>query len=122
MYLNGGALDGVRVLRPEVVAAFTRRQDAALSHRALGWETPTGQNSAGRRLSAAAFGHTGFTGTSLWVDPQRDLFVILLTNRVNPTRQNTKIGSVRARLADAVAAAVAPGATPLPPSPSTSGR
>ena len=47
-----------------------------------------------------AFGHTGFTGTSLWIDPANDLFVVLLTNRVNPTRQNTKIGGVRQAVAD----------------------
>jgi CubicO group peptidase (beta-lactamase class C family) len=114
MYLGGGELDGRRVLDAAVVAEFTRRQDPAVSHRALGWETATGQNSAGRALSAAAFGHTGFTGTSLWIDPERDLFVLLLTNRVNPTRQNVKIGGVRTRLADAVSAAL--GASALPPS------
>jgi CubicO group peptidase (beta-lactamase class C family) len=51
-------------------------------------------------MSALAFGHTGFTGTSIWVDPERDLFIILLTNRVNPTRENNRIGRVRARVAD----------------------
>jgi CubicO group peptidase (beta-lactamase class C family) len=88
------------------VADFTRAQDTLISKRALGWETPTGGNSAGKRLTAGAFGHTGFTGTSIWVDPGRDLFLILLTNRVNPTRENRKIGGVRAALADAVAGAV----------------
>ncbi len=57
-------------------------------------------------MSPAAFGHTGFTGTSFWVDPGNDLFVILLTNRVNPTRQNTKIGQVRVAVADAVLGAI----------------
>ena len=115
-YLNGGTLDGARVFDAAVLRQFTARQDSALSHRALGWETPTGQNSGGRLMSASAFGHTGFTGTSFWVDPGHDLFVILLTNRVNPTRQNTRIGRVRSALADAVTAA-ARGAAP-PPSPS----
>jgi CubicO group peptidase (beta-lactamase class C family) len=81
-------------------------QDPRLSHRALGWETANGENSAGRRASARAFGHTGFTGTSLWIDPERDAFVLLLTNRVNPTRENRKIGAVRVALADAVLAAL----------------
>ena len=53
-------------------------------------------------MKRPAFGHTGFTGTSIWVDPSRDLFVILLTNRVNPTRQNLRIGAVRTALADVV--------------------
>jgi CubicO group peptidase (beta-lactamase class C family) len=53
-------------------------------------------------MSDRAFGHTGFTGTSIWIDPARDVFVILLSNRVNPTRANTKIGRVRVALADAV--------------------
>jgi CubicO group peptidase (beta-lactamase class C family) len=118
MYLNGGTLDGARVLDAAVIRKFTARQDSALSHRALGWETPNGQNSAGRLMSATAFGHTGFTGTSLWVDPGRDLFVLLLTNRVNPTRQNTRIGAVRTTLADAVVAAARSSASPS----STSGR
>ena len=53
-------------------------------------------------MSPQAFGHTGFTGTSIWMDPTNDVFIILLTNRVNPTRANTKIGRVRVQLADAV--------------------
>jgi CubicO group peptidase (beta-lactamase class C family) len=53
-------------------------------------------------MKRPAFGHTGFTGTSFWVDPSNDVFVILLTNRVNPTRANTKIGRVRQSVADAV--------------------
>jgi len=106
MWLNGGTLDGVRLASANTVSQFTRPQDTLISKRALGWETATGTNSAGTRLSASSFGHTGFTGTSIWVDPTRDLFVILLTNRVNPTRENRKIGGVRTALADAVAGAV----------------
>ena len=91
----------------ETLHEFTTVQDTALSRRALGWETPNGANSAGTRMSPRAFGHTGFTGTSIWMDPERDLFVILLTNRVNPTRENRRIGAVRIALADAVMAAAA---------------
>jgi CubicO group peptidase (beta-lactamase class C family) len=121
MLLGGGARNGVRIVQEPVLRRFTHVQDSALSHRALGWETPSGRNSAGHFLSRQAFGHTGFTGTSLWMDPERDLFVILLTNRVNPTRQNTRIGGVRIALADAVAAAadVARGLAP-PTAPSSS--
>jgi CubicO group peptidase (beta-lactamase class C family) len=102
MLLGGGALDGVRVVSAESIRRFTTVQDSTLSNRALGWETPNGANSAGHLLTRPAFGHTGFTGTSIWVDPSRDLFVILLTNRVNPTRQNLRIGAVRTALADVV--------------------
>jgi CubicO group peptidase (beta-lactamase class C family) len=102
MYLGHGVLDGVRVLDSATIARFTSRPDSPLSNRALGWEKPTGSNSAGRRMSASAFGHTGFTGTSFWVDPANDVFVILLTNRVNPTRENRRIAGVRVAVADAV--------------------
>ncbi|HSD32487.1 MAG TPA: serine hydrolase domain-containing protein [Gemmatimonadales bacterium] len=95
----------------DVVVQFTRRQGIPPgSTRALGWDTPSdsGYSSAGKKLSRASFGHTGFTGTSIWMDPERDLFVILLTNRVNPTRANTKILQVRATVADLVADALLP--------------
>jgi CubicO group peptidase (beta-lactamase class C family) len=120
-YLGGGALHGVRFARPETIARFTTRQDSALSNRAIGWEKPTGTNSAGHLLSSAAFGHTGFTGTSIWIDPERDLFVVLLTNRVNPSRQNLRISRVRVALADAVAPLFPLDAPPLPSAPSSSG-
>ena len=106
MYLDGGMLDGVRIVKPETIALFTTIQDSTLSNRALGWEKPTGRNSAGHLMSSRAFGHTGFTGTSIWIDPSRDLFVILLSNRVNPTRENNRIGGVRIALADAVVGTV----------------
>ncbi|MEP7380375.1 MAG: serine hydrolase domain-containing protein [Gemmatimonadota bacterium] len=102
MYLNHGMLDGVRVLDSATIERFTARPDSPLSNRALGWEKPTGSNSAGHRMSARAFGHTGFTGTSIWIDPAQDVFIILLTNRVNPTRENRRIGQVRIGVADAV--------------------
>ena len=118
MWLNGGTLDGTRLASAQTVAAFTRAQDTLVSRRALGWETPNGSNSAGHRLSPRAFGHTGFTGTSMWIDPSRDLFVILLTNRVNPTRENRKIGAVRVALADAIVGALdGAAARPLTPTP-----
>ncbi|MDZ7629797.1 MAG: iron-sulfur cluster assembly accessory protein [Gemmatimonadaceae bacterium] len=98
MWLSGGTLDGVRFASARTVSLFTQVQDL---HQAPTADA-NGFNSAGKRLSARAFGHTGFTGTSLWIDPSRDLFVILLTNRVNPTRENRRIGAVRAALADAV--------------------
>ena len=117
MMLNSGELGGARIVTPRTLAEFTRVQNPAISHRALGWETPNGTNSAGTLMRAPAFGHTGFTGTSIWIDPANDLFVILLTNRVNPTRDNSRIGSVRTSVADittraATAAAQASRGTP----------
>jgi len=93
----------------DLVVEFTRRQDIPPgSSRALGWDTPSENSSAGTKLGPRAFGHTGFTGTSIWIDPDRDLFIILLSNRVNPTRANTKILQVRRRVADLVVDALTP--------------
>ena len=93
----------------DLVVEFTRRQEIPPgSSRALGWDTPSENSSAGTKLGPRAFGHTGFTGTSIWIDPDRDLFIILLTNRVNPTRTNTRILQVRRRVAELVADAVTP--------------
>jgi CubicO group peptidase (beta-lactamase class C family) len=106
MYLAGGVLDGKRFVSTATIDRFTAVQDSVLSHRALGWETPNGANSAGRLMSRRSFGHTGFTGTSFWVDRDRGVFVILLTNRVNPTRERRAIGAVRIAVADAAIGAV----------------
>jgi CubicO group peptidase (beta-lactamase class C family) len=105
MLLNGGAWDTLQLIRSETVAQFIERQHLPPgSTRALGWDTPSdsGYSSAGTKLSQRGFGHTGYTGTSMWMDPDRDLFIILLTNRVNPTRANTMILGVRPRVADLV--------------------
>ena len=120
MYLEGGQLDGARIVTPAAIDTFTRVQDSALSNRALGWEVPNGSNSAGHEMSNRAFGHTGFTGTSIWIDPARDLFVILLTNRVDPTRDNPRLGPVRVQLADAVVSMI-DGHGPTPPSAAGTG-
>ena len=63
--------------------------------RALGWDTMLPTSSCGTKMSPSAFGHTGFTGTTLWIDPERDVYVVFLTNRVNPTRENTAIQQIR---------------------------
>ena len=91
-----------RLARPETHDRFVRRSRVAGSSRALGWDTMLVTSSCGRSLSPAAFGHTGFTGTSLWVDPAQDLYVVLLTNRVHPTRTNEAILAVRPAVHDAV--------------------
>ncbi len=103
MMLNGGAYGGRRLLKPETIALFTRRANLVSgSSRALGWDTPSEPSSAGALFSASSYGHTGFTGTSLWIDPERELFAILLTNRVHPTRENPKIAELRPAFHDAV--------------------
>jgi CubicO group peptidase (beta-lactamase class C family) len=105
MLLNGGQYGGVRLIEPTTVARWTARQSNK-SSRALGWDTPSDHSSAGRYFSARSFGHTGFTGTSIWVDPERGVFVVLLTNRVDPTRANLRHERLRRDVADAVQGAI----------------
>jgi serine-type D-Ala-D-Ala carboxypeptidase len=99
-------------LSPHWAKEFVRRQEIAQgSSWALGWDTPSsGANgepsSSGRLFSSSSFGHLGYSGTSVWVDPERQLIVVLLTNRVHPTRKNTCIRSFRPALHDAVVQAV----------------
>jgi len=102
MLLNGGTYGNRRYLDPATVWLFISRQDPG-SSRALGWDTKssTGYTSAGTLMGEHAFGHTGFTGTSVWADPDKKIFVILLTNRVYPTRNNSKIMQIRPAVADA---------------------
>ncbi len=111
MMLNGGEYGGVRFISDSTVALFTRRNggDYAGGSRALGWDTADGDGSSGIYLTPRAYGHTGFTGTSMWIDPDRNLFVILLTNRVHAARAKRPgkvISDVRADLSDAAAFAV----------------
>jgi len=79
-----------------------RRTEIPDSSRALGWDTMLPTSSCGTRMSPRAFGHVGFTGTSLWIDPERSIYVTLLTNRVHPTPDNNAIARVRPALHDAV--------------------
>jgi CubicO group peptidase (beta-lactamase class C family) len=101
MLLNGGEFGGARLLKPSTVARWTAVQDD-LSSRALGWDTPSGESSAGRYASPRGFGHTGFTGTSLWADPERGLFIVLLTNRVHSRGTSQRHVRLRRDVADAV--------------------
>jgi len=108
MMLNGGEFQGTRLIKESTVALFTKNTTSR-GTRALGWDTCGHQGSCGKYLSDNAYGHTGFTGTSLWIDPEREMFVILLTNRVHAARAKrpaTVIGDVRADLSDAAALAV----------------
>jgi CubicO group peptidase (beta-lactamase class C family) len=106
MMLNGGSYNGVRIIADSTVAKFTKR---AAGTRALGWDTCAGSYGCGQYMGAESYGHTGFTGTSLWIDPEREMFVILLTNRVHAAKARRPakvISDVRADLADAAELAV----------------
>lgn len=89
--------------RSEVAAEFLRRCGVPGSSRALAWDTALPTSSCGTRMSATAVGHTGFTGTSLWIDRERDVYVAFLSNRVHPSRTDDRIQRVRPALHDAVA-------------------
>ncbi len=101
--LNGGP----PILRPETLALFTRREESpAGTSRALGWDTPSAPSQSGKYFSAGSFGHLGYTGTSLWIDPEQQLSVTLLTNRTWPDSKNQAIKEVRPRFHDAVVEAL----------------
>ncbi len=106
MLLNGGVYSHQRILKRATIAQFTAPQELAKGTRTLGWVVPTEGSSSGHYFSPHSFGHTGFTGTTIWIDPDRQIFVVLLTNRVNPTRENHKIAEVRPALHDAIVQAL----------------
>jgi len=108
MYLNGGLYRHQRILKKETIDMFTQRQNLVEgSDRALGWDTRSAErSSSGEFMSMSAFGHTGFTGTSIWIDPENKVFVVLLTNRVHPTRENHKISKVRPKVHNYVMTAI----------------
>jgi CubicO group peptidase (beta-lactamase class C family) len=116
MMLNGGEINGVRLIADSTVALFTARTEEK-GTRALGWDTCGGDVSCGKHLSPRTFGHTGFTGVSMWIDPDRDLFVILLTNRVHAAkvrRPSKVIADIRNDVCDIAALSVRDfGAAPL---------
>lgn len=117
MMLNRGEYNGVRIIADSTVKLFTGR---ATKTRALGWEVAEGQHGAGDYFDEHAFGHTGYTGTSLWIDPDREMFVVLLTNRVHAAkvrRPSLVIADVRQDVADAAALSVLdePFAIPMMP-------
>ena len=97
--LNGGR----PILRPDTVELFTRREATpAGTSRALGWDTPSAPSQSGKHFSPRSFGHLGYTGTSLWIDPDRELSITLLTNRTWPDCKNQAIKQVRPAFHDAV--------------------
>ncbi|MBR9975564.1 MAG: serine hydrolase [Bacteroidetes bacterium] len=102
MLLGDGTLEGYDCVQSATLTRFTTRQSLRKS-RALGWDTKSASgSSAGRYFSMQSFGHTGFTGTSIWVDPVARIGVIFLTNRVHPTRENRALPRFRSVLHDAV--------------------
>jgi serine-type D-Ala-D-Ala carboxypeptidase len=118
MMLNGGSYDGVQVISDSTVSLFTRR---TAGHRALGWDTADGDYGSGKYLTERAYGHTGYTGTSIWIDPDREMFVVLLTNRVHAAKAQRPariIADVRSDLSDAAVLAVMDGPTPVLAMPS----
>jgi CubicO group peptidase (beta-lactamase class C family) len=114
--LNLGAYGDRRIWSPRTVQRFTTRQ-LKVETRALGWDTPAKRSSAGDWFSPASFGHTGFTGTSIWIDPERDLFVVLLTNRVYDGGTEAQILAIRSAVSDAAARAITD--MPVAPRPGT---
>jgi CubicO group peptidase (beta-lactamase class C family) len=104
MLLNGGIYAQRRMLSRATVTEFTTPAPLSPATRTLGWMLPTADSASGHYFAPGTFGHLGFTGTSIWIDPSRDLFVVLLTNRVYPTRDNEKIAQVRPAVHDAILA------------------
>ena len=96
--LNKGSWLGHRYFKSSLIKQFSKRQNIPIhSERALGWDTPSrnGRSSAGDLYSKNSFGHLGFTGTSIWIDPDNEIVIVLLSNRVHPTRENNRIYGIR---------------------------
>ena len=108
MLLNGGEYNGARILSPLTVKIMTKNQLKDIGgDESLGWFTKSEEySSGGDIISTNSYGHTGFTGTSIWIDPDEELIIILLTNRVHPSRENREHIRIRALFANAVAGAI----------------
>jgi CubicO group peptidase (beta-lactamase class C family) len=113
LLLNGGELNGIRLLKKETIDKFTA-YNSDISRRGLGFDKPEKDNATSKSpypsklASPETYGHTGFTGIGVWVDPKDKLVYIFLSNRVNPTRNNNKLSqlSVRGNIQDAIYEAV----------------
>jgi len=96
-------LGGRSILRPATIAEFTLRQSTPTgTTRALGWDTPSTPSQSGKHFGPHSYGHLGYTGTSLWIDPDRSLAIMLLTNRTWPDCQNQAIKQIRPKFHDAI--------------------
>ncbi len=98
--LNRGQVGSTQWLTPRTIQEFTTRAGVPGSSRALGWDTPGTDAFLGGGWSETSYGHTGLTGTLLWIDPARDFFVVLLTNRIYPSRDNEAFSGVRSRVCE----------------------
>lgn len=107
MLMSGGSYGGRNFISPETVSMFTKRQ-SKISDRGYGFDHKSeGFSSAGTLASSATFGHTGFTGTSMWIDPEKNVGIIILTNRTYPYRSyGGNISRVRAKVADIVISSI----------------
>jgi CubicO group peptidase (beta-lactamase class C family) len=104
--INNGDVNGNQFIKKETVELFISKKSSK-NKRLLGWDLKYGKgSSAGNNFSVESYGHTGFTGTSIWIDPVKNLFVVFLTNRVYPSRENKKILHIRPKLHDAVIDAI----------------
>ena len=104
-FLNEGIYNGRRYLKKNLINTFTsKQQNPVKSDRALGWDTPSrnGKSSAGDYFSKTSYGHLGFTGTSLWIDPEKNIIIVFLSNRVYPTRNKKGIYKVRRELHNSI--------------------
>jgi CubicO group peptidase (beta-lactamase class C family) len=98
---------GRPILHPETVALFTHRESTPRgTSRALGWDTPSVPSQSGKYFGPNSFGHLGYTGTSLWIDPERQLSIALLTNRTWPDGASQAIKKVRPKVHDAIVEAL----------------
>jgi serine-type D-Ala-D-Ala carboxypeptidase len=107
IFANAMLIGGRPILRPETLDIFTQREKTPVgTSRALGWDTPSSPSQSGKYFSTNSFGHLGYTGTSLWIDPERQLSITLLTNRTWPDCSNQAIREVRPKFHDAAIEAV----------------
>jgi CubicO group peptidase (beta-lactamase class C family) len=104
--LNEGQVGSTPWVTPRTIREFTTRAGVPGSSRALGWDTPGSDPFLGRGWSESSYGHTGLTGTLLWIDPEKDLFVVLLTNRVYPSRNNEAFSDVRREVCERLLSSV----------------
>jgi CubicO group peptidase (beta-lactamase class C family) len=107
--LNEGLVGSTRWVTSRTIQEFTKRAGVAGSSRGLGWDTPGTDPFLGGGWSQSSYGHTGLTGTLLWIDPEKDLFIVLLTNRVYPSRDNEAFSDVRREVCERLLSAVAGG-------------
>jgi len=104
---DDGGKEGSWLIQPATIREFTRAWPANEgAPRGLGWDKPSLPSSSGRYFSSSSYGHLGYTGTSIWIDPEKSLSVILLTNRVHPSRSNYAIQKIRPAVHDAVVEAI----------------